>query len=91
MSVTLYVFFLVLALVSGYILHPFTFKYLKALYCFFVDEVEDLKDDTKDKFGEIESIVERQIKIGKDKGEDISEEAKDILEDLEQIWDIIKR
>jgi hypothetical protein len=87
----LYIVFLFLALVAGYVLYPFTFKYLKTAFFYLLGEFVEFKEDAEDKLSEIEKVIEKQVNIGKEKGEDISDEMKDMLEDAKQIWNIIKR
>lgn len=91
MSTTLYIIFLVLSFILGYVLHPFTFKYVKMIYLFFLNEFEEVAEDTEEKLREIENKIKHQVDVVEEKGEDVSAEVKDIVNDLKDILNIIRR
>lgn len=81
---TLYIILCIVSLIIGYIIRPYTFKYLEWVYNYFMGELNTVKEDAEDKINDIKKVIENQIEIGKEKGEDLSQEAK-------EIWEIITR
>ena len=78
---------MIVCLFGGFVAYPFVFPYLQK----FFGEVLRLETDLERKVKAIRAKVIHQIHIAEEKGEDISEELKDIKQDVDDIWKIIKR
>ena len=87
MSIWLVLLLMVAALVGGWVLYPYTIKYVMWLKGKFVSTETELEKKIK----VVKNKVEYQLDIAKEKSLEVEGELAEIKEDLEDIWQIIKR
>jgi hypothetical protein len=87
MTIWLVLLLVVISLVGGYISHPYMEKYVQLLF----GKSVKVKSDLEQKIDVVKSKVEWQLDIAKEKGLEVEGELEEIKDDLEDIWNIIKR